>query len=272
MKTIIVATDYSDSAEVALKYATFIARLTKTKIALLNIYTFNIHALNGRISPAAMDNLIESNQQHLEHYAKKLSLKYDIALSAHTLTSIEDYSLEKFAQSLNAGLIVMGMNRNLSDQSLSGNISSSIIKNTKLPVLVVPQGVEFKLPERLLYACDYHAVPNEDHLQELNEIAGTFGAEVQVFHITKNPFQADEALQAIIIEQLENSLQPVSHSYRDKNARDIIEGLKEGIDEFKADILVMSPHKYGFWSSLFHKSKTREMALKSTIPLLSLPS
>lgn len=274
MKTIIVATDYSESAEVALKYAAFLARFTKTKIALLNIYSFNIHALNGLISPAAMDRIIEDNQRHLEEYSEKLSSKYQIPMSVHLLTSAEENILEEFAEKIDGGLIVMGMKRNSEEQSLSRNISTAIINNTRLPVLVIPNGVTFKMPERLLYACDYHSLPKENHLDELKELATAFGAELQIFHVSKTPAdtEIEEEMKAAVVERIENSVSTLKLTYQDKKAKDIIEGIKAGINDFKADILVMSPYRYGFWRSLFHNSKTREMALQSTVPLLSLPS
>lgn len=273
MKTIIVATDYSERAETALKYAVLLARLTKAKIALLNIYSFNIHALNGLITPAAMDALIADNQTQLDEYCKKLSAKYEVPLSAYTRTSGDEETLDKFAKQIDAGLIVMGMRRDFEEQSLTGNISSAIISNTLLPVLVIPDGVNFKLPERLLYACDFQQLPGTEHLNSLKELATTFNAELQIFHVSQTPVAAgDSNLKQALVERIENSVGTLKHTYRDKNAKDIIEGIKQGLNEFKADILVMSPHRYGFWRSLFHKSKTREMALQSSVPLLSMPS
>ena len=274
MRTILVATDYSESAETALKYVTFIASFTKAKIVLFNNYNFNIHALNGRISASAMDTLVKENRHRLEKYAEKLSEKYDTPLSTCTLTSMTEESLEQLAKKLDAGMIVMGMKENAEWPHVHSNTSATIISNVCLPVLIIPEGVEIKLPERVLYACDYHSVPKEDHLTELKEIATTFGSELQVFHVWKSPAlaTADTELKKAVLSQLEDSIGTLNHTYRDVDAKDIIEGLKKGIREFKADILVMSPHKYSFWNSLFHKSKTREMVFKSAIPLLSIPS
>jgi hypothetical protein len=45
---------------------------------------------------------------------------------------------------------------------------------------------------------------------------------------------------------------------------------KEIIDS-NSNLLVMIPKKYGFWESLIHRSKTREMASGLNIPMLSIP-
>ena len=66
MKTIIVATDFSTGAENALKYASYIARFTRARIALLNVYHLSTHAMNGLISPAAIDALLEKNKKRID--------------------------------------------------------------------------------------------------------------------------------------------------------------------------------------------------------------
>lgn len=274
MKTILVATDYSQSAESAIKYASFIASFTKANVALFNNYVFNIHALNGLIPPNAMDDIVKSNQDKLHQYAERMSLKYKRPLSAYSITSMTPDALDQLIDKLDIGLIVMGMRKDSDEDHLTGITSNAIITNTKVPVLVVPEGIVLKMPERVLYACDYQAAPKEEHLATLKDIAKVFGSELQVFHVYKNAVgeETDREEREFIINEIESSIASVNHTYRNVKAKDFVEGLKKGITEFDADLLVMSPHKYGFWNSLIHKSKTREMVFKSAIPLLAIPS
>jgi len=274
MKTIIVATDFSRSAETALKYATFISKFTSATIVLVNYYRFNIHALNARLSPKSMGKLVQNNQKHLESYAKQASLKYSVPLKSFTITSLSQESLSEFAEKCKAGMIIMGMRQDYSAYLSSENISTNIILHSKIPVLVIPEKVEFKFPEKVLYACDYQTGPHKEHLSSLKEIINSFDSELQVFHVWRNQqiIREEEGTRGTLVAQIENSIGTVQHTYRDLLSENIIAGLEEGIKDFKADILVMSPHRYNFWNSLFHKSKTLAMAFKSSIPLLSLPS
>jgi nucleotide-binding universal stress UspA family protein len=182
---------------------------------------------------------------------------------------------EDLVEKTGANLIVMGMRKYTGEgYPVSGITSDIIIKNTKVPVLVVPEQVAMKLPERVLYACDYQALPKEEHLNVLKDMAKAFGSELQVFHVYQNEAlkETEQELKKSILDEIESAMSSVDHTYRDMRAKDFVEGLKTGIRDFNADILVMSPHKYGFWTSLIHKSKTREMVLKSEIPLLCIPS
>ncbi|WP_207532215.1 universal stress protein [Desertivirga arenae] len=273
MQTIIVATDFSESSEVALKYASFIAKFTRAKITLLNYYQFSIHVLNARVSPTAMSKLVKNNQEHLESYAEAASYRYEVPLNCSTLTSLSEDSLAEFAEKQNASMIIMGRKKDYSAYLSTENVSNTIIANSTIPVLIVPEGVIFSFPEKILYACDYHSIPLMKNLAGLKELATAFESELQILHICKNQVESDEEFitRTATLELLENSISTLNHTYKDIEAKSIIAGLEKGICDFKADLLVMSPHKYGFWNSLFHKSKTLEMAFKTRIPLLAIP-
>ncbi|MBC8053670.1 MAG: universal stress protein [Sphingobacteriaceae bacterium] len=274
MKTILVATDYTDSAESAFKYAAFIASFIKADVALFNNYTFDIHSLNGLITASAMGDMIRKNKLRLDEYAEGLSLKYKRPIKAFSLTTMTTESLEEILSKLGVGLLVMGMKKNAGEYHFSGNTSNAIIKNSKVPVLVVPDKIVLKMPERILYACDYQNLPKDEHLKVLIELVKAFGSELQVFHVNKHQTaeNIEQDLKAAFLNKMENAISSLNHTYCDVNSKDFMESLKLGLNNFNADILVMSPHKYGFWTSLIHKSKTKEMALTSEIPLLSIPS
>ncbi|WP_207423653.1 universal stress protein [Desertivirga brevis] len=273
MQTIIVATDFSESSEVALKYASFIAKFTKAKISLLNYYQFSIHVLNARISPTGMSKLVKNNQEHLESYAEAASYRYNIPLTSHTLTSLSEDTLSEFAEKVNASMIVMGRKKDYSAYLSTENVSNTIITNSTVPVLIVPEGVQFNFPEKVLYACDYHSLPHKKHLVNLKEFVSAFESELQILHVCRDHEESDQEFvtRTATLELLENSISTVKHTYKDVESKSIIAGLEKGINEFNADMLIMSPHKYGFWNSLFHKSKTLEMAFKTRIPLLAIP-
>lgn len=221
-----------------------------------------------------MQKLVQNNQEHLDSYAEQASYKYEIPIKGFTLTSLSEDTFAGFAEKHDAGMIIMGVKQDYNAYLSSENISTNIIVHSKLPVLIVPEKIEFKFPAKVLYACDYHAVPNKEHLNSLKEIINSFDSELQVFHVWKNQeaILEESEVREPLVAQIETTLGSTSHNYRDVLSKNILTGLEQGIEEFKADILVMSPHRYGFWNSLFHKSKTLAMAFKSSIPLLSLPS
>lgn len=97
---------------------------------------------------------------------------------------------------------------------------------------------------------------------------------MQVFHVDKpveQPVLAGRSSPDPVSPNMEKLLRNVQHSYRDLKETDVISGIEQGIQDFHADLLVIVPHKPGFWDMIFNKSNTRKMALKTHVPLLALP-
>ncbi len=70
---------------------------------------------------------------------------------------------------------------------------------------------------------------------------------------------------------MDSGLAGISHYYKNVLSDNVITAIKDEIDNTQADLLVMVPHKYGFWESVIHRSKTSIMASGNNIPLLSIP-
>lgn len=270
MNTIIVATDYSPSAEAAFNYAVLLARASHADIALINSYRFDIHALNGCIPPAAMDGMVEENEQRLRQYAEKLSQQYRVKVKSYTSTLSVEETLTKYMRDLNADLVVMGTRRYPNGDVAPANTARTVIEHAYYPVLVVPEGSEMNLPARFLYACDYKALPDQSLLYKLNNIIAAVSGELKIVNVETE--QSHEPIfqgaHGVVYGQLEAAVQNLVHVYSTISAADFNEGIAEAIITFQPDVLIMAPHKYGFWKSLFHKSATKELVRKSKLPVL----
>src|SRR5699024_10232975 len=104
-----------------------------------------------------------------------------------------------------------------------------------------------RLPKKLLYACDYQALPGQDNLNRLNKLASVLNTELEIFHVDDGTGLAEHYFEeARIAEKLENSISTLKHSYKTVAAKNVIARLQHAITDLKADILLMSPHKYSF--------------------------
>jgi nucleotide-binding universal stress UspA family protein len=111
----------------------------------------------------------------------------------------------------------------------------------------------------------------EKVLENVHEIAATFGATVEVLYVKdkiEELLGAEEAEHATI----DKTFAGINYYYKNVQSRRIIDAIQDEIKEINADLLIMSPYKYGFWDSMVHRSKTRMMASGNNVPLLSLPS
>lgn len=273
MKTIIVATDLSKDANNALEYAAALARIANAKLVLFNSFVIPTHAANTLLPASGIEKMIASNKASLEYVALKTACTYDIEVSTVSKLAEIQEELDKMVDEYQAELVVMGMRGDSIDQKLFGNTTTSIIAHAKYPVLVIPQDAKFKGMSKILFACDEKCPTANATLTKLRDIASDMKAEVQVLHVDKLMKKTEEALVTGSIGQsaLKEQFEGLNHSYRDIDGASVIEGIERGVNEFNADLLVMVPQKHGLWDSLVHRSKTRIMASRSKVPLLSIP-
>jgi nucleotide-binding universal stress UspA family protein len=166
----------------------------------------------------------------------------------------------------------MGMDSNLPEYKLFGNTTTAAIRRLKSPVLVVPNGVPFKAIKKILYASEYTYLSPDNHLDLLKEFTRKFEAELQIFHVeikAKEQVPVDVSDHTTAIDAV---MENVDHTYRFIENSSIGNGIMKGVEAWQADLLVMVPHKTGFWESLLKGSATREMTLKTRVPLLVLPN
>ncbi len=275
MKTIILATDYTKASNHALVYAATLAKHIQAKIVLYNAFELPEEDQGGfgRVSPH-INKLFDENKIRLYELANKTAKEYQVEVSWVTNLSFAEEEIGKLVKEYDAQLVVMGMKKEAAEFPLFGSTTTAVISQGKYPVLVVPETAQIQEPSRLLFACDYHCISANNNLPVLKEIAQVFKAKVEILHV-KNPKEdvltpvaADSRIEA----KLENLLTGIAHEYRDVTEEDVFFGIERSMKEYQADMLVMVPHRLGFWNWLFQNSTTRKMAFKTQIPLLCLPN
>jgi nucleotide-binding universal stress UspA family protein len=270
MKTIIVSTDYSSTASNALEFGANLAQIFRAKLVLFNVYHPSAHVSNSLITPGEIDRIMKNNEDHLERLRDETAQRYRINVSCIGKTGDTIDQLDQSASFVEADLVVMGVDSNLMEYKLFGNTTTAAIRRLKTPILIVPNEIQFKGIKRILYACEYTYLAQDNQLDLLKEITRKFKAELQIFHVeTKKqiPVTADEEIGLINV-----ILEDVDHSFNFVDNPSVHHGIMQGVEDWEADLLVMVPHKAGFWESLLKGSNTREMAVRTRIPLLVLPS
>jgi nucleotide-binding universal stress UspA family protein len=151
-----------------------------------------------------------------------------------------------------------------------GSITYSVIKQTEIPVLAIPSEYVFKTIDKIVFATDYEGISNKKTLTPLFDLANIFDAKVLMFHA----IEAKEPIAAYIEElqvwKTEKNFHHVKHTNSIATCEDVTQGIMEFADENDASIIAMIPHSYNFFTNLIHKSKTKEIALESKVPLLVL--
>src|SRR5690606_14237730 len=241
MKTLIVATDFSEEAENALEYAGASAKQIGAKVIIFNSFTIPVHTANSILPATAIDNLAAQNKLLLKERASKLSQKYsiEVVLESGLLVVVTD-ELDKLFAKYDGSIVVMGMAPSSIAQDLFGNTTTSAIMTLAFPVLSIPLVAKFKKVKNILFACDVMHGVQKEILERIKNIASAMKAEVQIFHVqnTVNLLKANGSLQDEA-DKIEEALAGVTHYYKDVASGAVVKEIENEIQNFNADLLIM---------------------------------
>jgi nucleotide-binding universal stress UspA family protein len=279
MKPILLPTDFSENSKSALRYGLEIAKRLKAEVIFFHANHVPVIAPNTPVG--VYDNLIitdeKKQKESLEHL--KSTLYLELGLSEEEVPSkcvvrlgfaVDEIVNE--AEDENVGLIIIGTEGASGLQkALVGTNAASAIKKSHIPVLTVPTGTIFNGIRKIALATDFHHVEDKNIITPLLEMALLFDAEILIFNIRKDKSTQpsfEEAAEGFVFEE---AFSKVKHSYFLSENKNITQGIEDFVKEHKADLLVMMPHKQGFWEGLFSTSYSQEVAQDAVSPLLTLP-
>lgn len=273
MKTILIPTDFSDNAFIAAQYGAELASKANLKVLVYHAYIVlysgfeekgaSVQQIEWADEEAgkAMAKLIESLKSHFPNL--EIEGKCERGFLVDTLK-------EEIKENSQIVGIVMGSKgaTNLAE-TVFGSTTYAILKDSQIPVLVVPSDTkEFQL-NKLGYFTDLN---DHDSLafDKMKNLLSNNGQEVFI-HLSK---KTEEELGSSV-----SSWKNKFGSLSPDNSIDLqivnsdkswlsINGVAEALN---LDLLVFSkPHK-PFFANLFHKSLTKEISNHPIIPTLIIP-
>lgn len=267
MRKIIVSTDYSAESENATIYAAKAAAEHKYEVVLFTLYNISAHVLNTRFSGQTIVDILNREKSKLEAKAHSIAESYEVTVIPYFTSGSYYEEIEICINEHHADLVVMGMPQKSIEQDLLGNTTTTVINRLMTPIVAIPLGASYTSIKRILFACDIMRGIHKQTFEKVRFVASKFGAEVEIFHVSNKI----EKLKAGHKVSLDEVMDGIEYYYKNVESIEIVNAIRDEVVEIKADLLIMVPYKYGFWSSLIHKGKTRMMASGINVPLLSIP-
>jgi len=274
MKTILVPTDFSDNADNALYFAIELAKKQNAKLVL-------IHAFQLPIVVAAVPyDIINNEKLELKKDAEN-NLKAQCLKIKHSGNLTYEYILEegdtvdvilKHAKEKKADIIIMGTKGASGLKAvLFGSITESVIEKTELPVLAIPNKTKFSTPiKTITFATNYNL--NEiESIKKLIEIAVVLESKIKILHITDeditNEHEVNLMNKFMKLVNSEITFKPIT--FQIIHGKNITQQLLNLISSGNTDMLVLSTHYKNFMKNLLKKNITKQVVLKTTIPIVA---
>ncbi|MBK6884283.1 MAG: universal stress protein [Flavobacteriales bacterium] len=164
-----------------------------------------------------------------------------------------------------ADLIVMGTQGATGlKRVLVGSNTATILQDSPIPVLAVPEKATFSVVRRIAVADDSGTVDPEV-LAILLDIARANEATLDLLHVL--PAEGPEVEKSTSLEAL---LGGVPHTYQQVRGGDVMKALHHAAEENHADLLAVLHRERSLFGQILHKSVASQLAMYTRIPMLVL--
>ncbi|MCF6224244.1 MAG: universal stress protein [Flavobacteriaceae bacterium] len=261
MKNILVPIGDHENAVNTLQYAIDFAEQVEAKVYLVHIYSSS--KVSG--SFVNMDNLLQKDSKEiLKSHVKNVQVK-NVEIISSTLKghSIID-TLKQLIKLLNIDLIITSTKNDMADASVFiGKIAGNIIKDTEVPVLVIPTEAKFRPISKILMTIKSGSIKSLTTLDLLVKIQNTFKSTINLLQVKTPKLDASELALNEKLSSLINTLIPTNNAT-------VFQGVLEFLHEENPDMICVIRRKRGFFKKLWQNDKVKKVDFDSNIPLLVL--
>ncbi len=275
MQTILIPTDFSETAMHAALYAIEMAKQTGVqKIILLNTYTNSNVVVGDPLVPVlevfTLKELEKASEEGL--LAFKFFLQYAIPPSV-TIETIHEYgflanTIQTVCKEHKVDLIVMGISGagNFQENFIGSN-TIDVAKETTVPVIIVPNKANIHQIKRIAIATDFKDVSETTPFTVMRKILDETGAKVFILNVDHNEreFNDDTLYERMLMETFLEKYNPTINLIDNP---DFIDGINYFVQTENIDMVIIIPKKHGLFESLFKRSHTKMLAFHTNVPIL----
>lgn len=274
MKTILVPTDYSDTALNAARYAIRLA----SQLHVEKIVFYNAYQVPPVVSEPAMpaipyvdvETLKAVSEEGMDHFKKRVEPEIPEGISVETISEFAILSDEasRLCERTGATLIVMGIKgTSRMEEVLIGSTAISVMKHTTVPVIIVPHQSTYTAINNIALATDLKNVAETLPVTYLSNILRLTGARLHVVNVYEDQgeISADRIHQQ---ELLKGILKEFSPGFHVINSGNFVDGINHFVQTNNIDLVMAIPKKHGLFSTLFRERHTKHLAFHTHVPLM----
>lgn len=272
MKTYLVPTDFSVESASALNYAVEFAKSTPSRIILFHAYHTPLISTESPVELPTLEELEHQVNLELAKLQNRLKSEHGEELVIECVAAIGFAADEivKFCNKNKVDLILMGTRgAGMLEEKLIGGVTSTVISETKTPVLAVDGKIKIKPIKNIVLATDYKRA-DPDVYKPMLELAGLYKSYIYVLHIVKGSNVLPNVQEAMDGIKLDNAIEGINHSFHVVENDSVLSGINKFSDKINADLIVMISRKHSFLQRMFNEPNTKQMTFHTTVPLLAL--
>jgi nucleotide-binding universal stress UspA family protein len=261
MKNILVPVGSHFNALNTLQYAIDFAEAVEAKIYLVHVYSSP--KISGNV--LNVDQIMERDSKETlkDHLDNVNSKNVEIVTSTLKGHSVID-TLKQLNKLLNIDLIIAATKNDGADETVFlGKITGSIIKDSKVPVLIIPAKVKFKPIEKILMTIKSGSIKSVSTLDLLVKIQNTFNSKINLLQVKTPKLDAKDL-------ELNDMLKGLIDKHIPTTNASVYQGVLQFLNVENPDMLCVIRRKRGFFKKLWEDDRVKKIDFNSNIPLLVL--
>lgn len=270
MKTIFIATDFSEASHNASMYGVEMASTLGAKIVLFHAYTIPL---------SIPESYVIVRPEEVKKSAEEYLLEEVLKLRKSTMQSIDILAVEgdpvetiiNQVKKFEDPIVVVGMKgEGKNFRKLFGSVASGLARKSFLPLFIIPESVSFKGFKSIALAIDDEITIELKGLALIHKIGEINSSKIFIVRVLNNSMKVVSEL-SLRSSAVSGRLSPLQVEFAFPRGNDVSHTLLNFCKECKIDLLILIPHYHSLFDRLFIKSETRKIIFESEFPIFLLP-
>lgn len=270
MKTIVIATDFSETALNAAFYGADLALALGANIHLVHVFDIPLHTYDMPVL-LTLDDAKEAFGKDLTALRDQLTERTGGGVTGTAQMHTGDFlqELKTVCKQLKPYTVIIGsQGTSKLERMMFGSHAVRAMKHLSCPVITVPPGRTFSKFKKIAFACDMEEVEETIPVQQIKEIVKTWNAQFIIVNSGKpSAFEPELVPEARAIHRLLKDCNPTYHLLSNKNPDRAIIDFVESRD---IDLLLVLPKHQNFFDNFTHQSHTKKYILRSHVPVMAV--
>lgn len=259
MKTIVLATDFTDGGDLSADYALALAQQLHARLVIVHAYEQRADGLTDFIP---IPNQLERVRERLMNITKGSVEIAVVAKYGEPRACIEAVAAEEQADLL---IMALADDRPYTARFM-GSLTTGMIPQTAVPMLILPPGIRYKPVKTVVLALDLSEPIDAVVLGHAKEFLIRLGAALAIICMDDDPdSQRREAAQRI--GELFDGL---PHTFSFQPGNDLTTTLANYFITHPADLIMMLPEHHNRLAIWLMESATQQVARQAEVPVLAL--
>lgn len=268
MNNILIPTDFSKNADLALSHAILTFPSPDKRFLLVHVYRM---PYSGAVISVDLDDLLmEEREEQIEKQLAELRAKHpDVHINGRTLQGNMLDVITRLIAAEDIDFVVMGTTGATGAKGFFlGSNAANMVKHSSVPVMLIPQLSELRPLKTLLLATDLKHIQGYKTVHPIHKIAKESGAILEILHLEElDDVPIDVERENLLLDTVFADL---PHNFHIRPLLQPEDDILDYAEEINADLVIVVARNFGFFERLIHRSTTRKLSMITNRPLLVL--